>query len=176
MVHLLNIFSVLLLGSTAVTAATISPNFSCGKKNGYTCPDGYCCSQYGWWYVFPGITSFPWMGLHELTWAVATTLHTAAWNPDANSNTVAVKASPSLRRTRSQARTERAVARTGSAAADTSTETAVRSMAGAALAQSTAASAANRVMAPAMIPTRNPQSRPLRSLRPSRCLRSGSRP
>ncbi|TGZ78918.1 glycoside hydrolase/deacetylase [Ascodesmis nigricans] len=26
----------------------ISPDWTCGGSNGYTCPSGYCCSEYGW--------------------------------------------------------------------------------------------------------------------------------
>ena len=29
-------------------AATVSPDGSCGGTNGYICPSGNCCSQYGW--------------------------------------------------------------------------------------------------------------------------------
>src|SRR6187455_2805283 len=28
--------------------AIVSPDFSCGGTNGYTCQPGLCCSQYGW--------------------------------------------------------------------------------------------------------------------------------
>jgi hypothetical protein len=31
------------------TVVKISPDNTCGGTNGYTCPTGSCCSQYGYW-------------------------------------------------------------------------------------------------------------------------------
>lgn len=36
----------------ALKGRAVSPDGSCGGSQGYICPIGSCCSQYGWWYAY----------------------------------------------------------------------------------------------------------------------------